>query len=140
MELVTTASKLSINHILQKHWGDYLSKYKASIPQYVIDTVEKMLACRDPNKLGYHKYTCPNHPQISVIVPNSCKSRFCNTCGKVLTDKWVDKMCLRLRLRHRILGLKDSRIQVQTHKPMHSKKTNLEHTIATASALGSLAP
>lgn len=92
MELVTSYSKLSIKHIFQEHWDDYLSKNKDSIPQHVIDTVEKMLACRNPNKLGYHKYRCPDHPEISVTVPHSCKCGFCTTCGKILTDKFVDKI------------------------------------------------
>jgi len=26
------------------------------------------------------------------IVPFTCKSRFCPSCGKVYTDKWVEKM------------------------------------------------
>ena len=48
-----------------------------------------MLSCRDPDSLGYHKYACPEHPDQHIIVPHSCKTRFCNSCGKVLTDKWV---------------------------------------------------
>ena len=27
-----------------------------------------------------------------IIVPHSCKTRFCNSCGKVLTDKWVGRI------------------------------------------------
>lgn len=51
-----------------------------------------MLSCRDPEKLGYHKYACPEHPEQYIVIPHSCKSRFCNSCGKVLTDKWVKKI------------------------------------------------
>jgi hypothetical protein len=51
-----------------------------------------MLNCRNPNKLGYHKFSCPEHPEQYKIIPHSCKSRFCNICGKILTDKWVAKL------------------------------------------------
>lgn len=51
-----------------------------------------MLSCNDPDKLGYHKYDCLEHPEEHIIVPRSCKTHFCNSCGKVLTDKWVGRI------------------------------------------------
>lgn len=48
-----------------------------------------MLSCRDPEKIGFSQYQCPNHPNHTVKVPHSCKSRFCNTCGKIQTDAWI---------------------------------------------------
>lgn len=50
-----------------------------------------MLDCRDPQKLGYTKYSCPKHPQQVTIIPHSCKSKFCNVCGSYQTDKWMSK-------------------------------------------------
>jgi hypothetical protein len=81
--------RFTIKQIFKEHWGAYLSRHKDSLPQHVIRTVQKMLSCRDPDSLGYHKYACPEHPDQYIIVPHSCKTRFCNSCGKVLTDKWV---------------------------------------------------
>ena len=51
-----------------------------------------MLSCRDADKLVYHKYSCPKHPEKYIIVPRSCKTPFCNSCGKVLIDKWVGRI------------------------------------------------
>ena len=51
-----------------------------------------MLSCRNPQRLGYHKYACPEHPDEYIIVPHFCKTRFCNSCGKVLTDRWVERI------------------------------------------------
>ncbi|MEA3485753.1 MAG: transposase [Candidatus Aerophobetes bacterium] len=84
--------RFSIKQIFKEHWENYLSQHKDSLRQDVIWTVEKMLSCRDPKRLGYHKYACPEHPDEYVIVPHSCKTRFCNSCGKVLTDKWVKRI------------------------------------------------
>ncbi len=84
--------RFTIKEIFKEHWEVYLSRHKDTLPHYVIRTVEKMLSCRDPDSLGYHKYACPEHPDQHITVPHSCKTRFCNSCGKVLTDKWVEKI------------------------------------------------
>ena len=84
--------RFTIKQILKEHWDKYLSKYKDSLREDVIRTIEKMLSCRNPDKLGYHKYACPEHPDEYIIVPHSCKTRFCNSCGKVFTDRWVEKI------------------------------------------------
>ena len=81
--------RFTIKQIFKEHWESYLSSHKDSLRQDVIWTIEKMLSCRNPERLGYHKYACPEHPDEYIIVPHSCKTRFCNSCGKVLTDKWV---------------------------------------------------
>lgn len=48
-----------------------------------------MMACRDPEHMGFIQYACPVHPDQIIRVPCSCKSRFCNTCGKIATDEWI---------------------------------------------------
>ena len=40
---------------------------------------------------GCHVYQCPNCHKIE-IVPHSCKSRFCPSCGKLATDRWADEV------------------------------------------------
>ena len=83
----------TIKQIFKAHWEGYLSYHKDSLRQDVIHTVEKMLSCRDPDdKLGYHKYACPEHPEEHIIVPHSCKTCSYNSCEKVLTDKWVGRI------------------------------------------------
>lgn len=83
------SGKYTIKQIFKDHWDSYLTKHKPS--DYVITTVNKMLACRDTEKLGYHKYSCPDHPDQITIVPHSCKSKFCNVCGTYQTNKWMNK-------------------------------------------------
>ena len=46
------------------------------------------MACRTP-PLGAHVCVCPDGHEIRVV-PHSCKSRFCPTCGKHATEQWAD--------------------------------------------------
>lgn len=89
MEIIT--GKITIRQIFADHWERVLAKHKEQIPDYVIATVNKMLACRDPKKLGYAKYSCPDHPSIITVIPHSCKSRFCNACGNLQTERWINE-------------------------------------------------
>lgn len=91
MEIIT--GKYTIKSILKDHWVSYVKRFGNTIPEHVYENVRKVLECREPYLIGYHKYVCPNHPDQYVIVPHSCKSRFCNSCGKVATDNWILKAC-----------------------------------------------
>ena len=88
-EYIST-NKYTIKQIFKDHWSGFLDKHSNNIPNYVVKEVNRMLNCRNPAKMGYHKYVCPNHPGQSVVVPHSCKSRFCNVCGKIATDNWIE--------------------------------------------------
>lgn len=90
MLLDIISGRYSIKTIFQNHWQGYLL-LNPNTPDYVKEMVEKMLSCRDPERLGYSKYVCPKHPNCFKVVPRSCKSRLCNTCGKVATDRWITK-------------------------------------------------
>jgi len=59
----------TIKQIFEEHWENYLSRHKDSLRQDVIWTIEKMLSCRNPERLGYHKVTCPKHSDQYIIVP-----------------------------------------------------------------------
>ena len=61
--------RCTIKPIFKEHWEDYLSQHKDYLRQDVIWTVEKILSCRDPERLRYHKYACPEHPDEYIIVP-----------------------------------------------------------------------
>lgn len=61
--------RFTIKQIFKEHWENYLSRHKDSLRQDVIWTVEKILSCRNPERLGYHKYACPEHPDQYIIVP-----------------------------------------------------------------------
>jgi hypothetical protein len=77
-----------ITDILALHWEAFFQTKKGWIRPVVIETVRKLLACRTP-ALGCHVYVCPAGHEAR-IVPHSCKSRFCPTCGKHATDRWAD--------------------------------------------------
>ena len=87
----TLTGPYTLKRILQDHWPFFLVKYGDRLRPAITEEVDKVLTCRDPHKSGYHLYRCPAHPEIEKVVPHSCKSRFCSSCGKVATDAWMDK-------------------------------------------------
>lgn len=74
--------------ILEEHWDGFFEAQKRWIRPVVLETVRKLRACRTA-ALGCHVYVCPEGHETR-IVPHSCKSRFCPTCGKHATDRWAD--------------------------------------------------
>jgi len=74
--------------ILAAHWAEFVAGYKEWIRPVVFENVRKVLACRTP-VLGCHVYQCCGKVKI---VPHSCKSRLCPTCGKHATDVWADEV------------------------------------------------
>ncbi len=87
MEVVT--GNITIKHILQhnNNWQCFYSKHKHRIRDSVVENINKLLLCRT-QELGFHRYQCPNCGDI-VTVAHSCKSRFCSSCGKLATDRWM---------------------------------------------------
>lgn len=85
-----TIGGLSIKKILEDHWETFKKKYPGRIRKEVIENVEKLLSCRTA-ALGFYLYECPTCRRVFTIY-NTCKSRLCSSCGKVLTDNWVHKL------------------------------------------------
>lgn len=83
----------TIKQIFEDHWISFKDERESELRPSIIDEVEKMLACRDFAKLGYAVYRCPECGKVERIIPFSCKSRFCNSCGKVAVDNWIDNAC-----------------------------------------------
>ncbi len=52
------------------------------------ENINKVLACRTP-LYGEHKYVC-KECGYSLVVPHSCKSRFCSVCGYKATEDWIN--------------------------------------------------
>ena len=73
----------------QDNWSKFIAQYDHRLRPVILKEVDKMLSCRDPLRSGYHKYTCPTHPDVEVVVPHTCKSRFCSSCGKLAVDNWI---------------------------------------------------
>jgi hypothetical protein len=76
--------------ILEVHWEDFFQAHKGWIRPVVLETVRKLQACRTP-ALGCHLYQCPSCERYEVV-PHTCKSRFCPSCGKHATDRWADRV------------------------------------------------
>lgn len=87
MEVINGSNKL--REIFSKNWESYKRWHEGELRESEIENVEKMLKCRTP-QLGYHEYRCPDCNRIRLI-PHSCKSRFCNSCGKIMTDNWTEE-------------------------------------------------
>jgi hypothetical protein len=80
--------------IFTAHWIDFVAKHNRWIRPVVFENVRKIVACRTP-VLGCHVYKCKGCGHIKLI-PHSCKSRLCPTCGKHATDAWADQVLNRL--------------------------------------------
>jgi len=81
-----------IKEILKTKWSEFEAKYSYTIRECEREAVNKVLGCGDPRK-GYAEYWCLEcNGREKKIVPFTCKSRFCPSCGKIYTDKWVKKM------------------------------------------------
>ena len=75
--------------------------------------MRKIIACRTP-ALGCHLYTCPKCQRIEVV-PHSCKSRFCPTCGKHATDRWAESVLndlLEVPYHHLVVAVRANRCGV----------------------------
>lgn len=83
-----------ISEILANNWNEFVSYWKEWIRPVVFENVRKVLACRTP-VLGCHIYSCDSCGHVE-LVPHSCKSRFCPTCGKHATDVWSNEVLNRL--------------------------------------------
>lgn len=90
---VLSEGPYTLKQILDDHWDSFVAHCASrNIPlrPTIIENVRKVRNCRNPDALGYHRYRCPNGCD-EVIVPHSCKSRFCSSCGKVATDRWMEE-------------------------------------------------
>lgn len=81
----------TIRRIFEDHWEEFLERNPKGIPNYVLEDVRKMLDCGKADKLGYHLFRCPDHPDKEIKVPNTCKVRFCNRCGVQATNDWMER-------------------------------------------------
>jgi len=69
------------------NWWKLFLKHPNLIRSSIILNVSKMLICKT-RFLGYQIFTCPKCKK-SIKVKQSCKSRFCSSCGKKATDDWI---------------------------------------------------
>ena len=90
MLAVGTEVRYRIAALFEAHWEEFVRTTRQRIRAIVFETVRRIRACRTP-ALGCHLYECPKCHRVEVV-PHSCKSRFCPTCGKHATDRWADRV------------------------------------------------
>ena len=87
--------KDTFKQIFHDHWDTFrqVAPHFDS-PDYT-ETVQKMLDCGDPEKMGFVQYRCCYCGQTRRIA-FTCKSCFCLSCAKVYIDRWSDFIARRL--------------------------------------------
>jgi len=106
VEVVT--GPVPIAKILQhrNNWRRYLAWKGDALDEWSRTVVARMLACRTP-ALGCHMYLC-EPCQIVRLVPHSCKTSFCSSCGTARTEEWCDELLselLDVEYRHLVFTL-----------------------------------
>jgi Putative transposase/Transposase zinc-binding domain len=75
--------------IFVEHWEGFKHVYPRYDTRYYDGLVSKMLACGNPDQMGYIEYRCLHCGQGTHRVAMSCKSSLCLRCAKVYVDNWV---------------------------------------------------
>jgi hypothetical protein len=78
--------------IFAEHWDGFTHAHPRYQTAYYNDLVAKMLACGNPEKMGYVEYRCLHCGQGKHLVSMSCKSSLCLRCAKVYVDNWVSQV------------------------------------------------
>src|ERR1700757_1746313 len=78
--------------IFVEHWDGFKRVYPRYQTPYYDDLVDKMLACGDPERMGYIEYRCLHCGEGTHRVAMSCKSSLCLRCAKVYVDNWVSQV------------------------------------------------
>jgi len=88
LSVIRIQKKQLFVHFALRLIGDGISVH--NVRDCVKENVEKMLNCGDKDKLGYGLYECKRCGERHYVA-HTCKSRFCNSCGKIATDNWIAK-------------------------------------------------
>jgi hypothetical protein len=78
--------------IFADHWEAFQHAHPRYQTPYYDGLVAKMLACGNPEKIGYIEYRCLHCGQGKHRVAMSCKSSLCLRCAKVYVDNWVSQV------------------------------------------------
>ena len=78
--------------IFADHWEAFQHAHPRYQTSYYDGLVAKMLACGNPEQMGYIEYRCLHCGQGTHRVSMSCKSSLCLRCAKVYVDTWVSQV------------------------------------------------
>ena len=103
--------KYTFKQIFYDHWDTFKQIHpRFDCPDYT-DTIQKMLDCGDPDKMGFVQYRCCQCGEVRRIA-FTCKSCFCLSCAKGYTERWSDFIGRRLlpgvTYRHVVLTMPES--------------------------------
>ena len=83
---------LSLKALFQadNNWYNFYQKNRDRLRPAIVENVLKILSCRHRVR-GFDVYRCSN-PKCghAKVMPYSCNSRFCSTCGYKKTMQWID--------------------------------------------------
>jgi hypothetical protein len=78
--------RFTIKQIFSDWWDDFVEKHpKLKIRDVVFKNVRKILCCKT-FFLGYSVFVCPTCNK-ELVVPHTCKSRFCSSCGNKYNEE-----------------------------------------------------
>jgi hypothetical protein len=78
--------------IFADHWDGFTHAHPRYQTAYYHDLVAKMLACGNPEQMGYVAYRCLQCGQGTHRVAMSCQSSLCWRYAKVYVDNWVSQV------------------------------------------------
>src|SRR5256886_217531 len=78
--------------IFAERWDAFQRAHPRYQTSYYDGLVAKMLACGNPDKMGYVECRCLQCGEGTHRVSMSCKSSLCLRCAKVSVDTWVSQV------------------------------------------------
>jgi len=90
-----TVDKNSFKQIFRDHWDAFKARYPRFDTPHYDTTIQKMLDCGDPEKMGYVQYRCLRCGETRRI-GFTCKSCFCLSCAQPRMSQWADFIGRRL--------------------------------------------
>ncbi len=78
--------------VFAEHWDAFQRAHPRYQTSYYDGLVAKMLACGNPEQMGYIEYRCLRCGQGTHRVAMSCQSSLCLRCAKVSVDNWVSQV------------------------------------------------
>jgi len=104
--------KITVKEILIDKYDEFKARYWYKVPEimreHVDNLVSKSISCGNVEN-GFAQYICEECGDTTKV-PFTCKSKFCNKCGRLYTLKWAEKQqrnMLRVGHRHSVFTMPD---------------------------------